>query len=195
MDVTRLQVLEIRQVKPKDFIQFWERSYSGYDEKFYRENIDKPLDEDRLVKWFAWKNGKRLSEKKRQSVRRYLSPKERIIRDADSDTLEEYLNRPGGAIWRIFWLHIQHHNRFPIYDQHVHRAMAFLLNWPVDALEIPGQNAAKVRMHLDHYRPFVSCFSDCEHRKVDRALWSFGRFLSTGYGREIFALPKPDSSE
>ena len=44
--------------------------------------------------------------------------------------MQEFLNRPGGAIWRIFWLHVQHTQHFPIYDQHVHRAMAFLVEEP-----------------------------------------------------------------
>ena len=95
--------------------------------------------------------------------------------------MQKFLNRPGGAIWRIFWLHLQHPRHFPIYDQHVHRAMAFTLKWP--DLEIPEQNPAKVRTYLAVYREFFARFKDCDHRQADRALWTFGRFLRTEYAR------------
>jgi hypothetical protein len=171
------------QDTPKNFVRFWEKLYSGYDEDFYREHIGQPLTEERIANWFKWKNGRRLSARKVQTVRRYLSPEEHIGRDADRDTLAEFLNRSGGAIWRIFWLHLQHHKHFPIYDQHVHRAMAFMLNWP--AREIPVENAKKVCIYLDSYRPFFDRFGDFDHRQVDRALWGFGRFLKSEYGRII----------
>src|SRR5438128_2250037 len=131
MDAISWPILSISEVKPKDFVRFWEQLYSSdYDENFYREYIGQPLTEDLIAKWFKWKNRTPLSAGKTQAIRRYLSPEEYIGRDADADTLAAFLNRPGGAIWRIFWLHLQHHRHFPIYDQHVHRAMAFILKWP-----------------------------------------------------------------
>jgi hypothetical protein len=182
MDGISWPVLSIRQVTPKEFVRFWDQLYSDYDEGFYRDNIGKPLTEERIANWFRWKNGKPLSARKTQSVRRYFSPKESIGPDADKGTLEKFLKRPGGAIWRIFWLHLQHPQHFPIYDRHVHRAMAFMLNWPSPNLEIQPSNPAKVRTYLQSYRPFFARFEGCDHRQVDRALWSFGRLLKK-YGR------------
>jgi hypothetical protein len=182
-------VLGISQVQPKDFVRFWEQLYSGYDEDFYRENIGQPLTEKRIAEWFVWKNGTPLSADKTKTIRRYLSPEEHISHNADAATLEAFLNRPGGAIWRIFWLHVQHHLRFPIYDRHVHRAMAFLLKWA--ECEIPVHDHTKVRKYLEFYRPFFEQFEDCDRRQVDRALWSFGRFLKSEYGRII---PPPSTS-
>jgi hypothetical protein len=183
MDGTRRPIFGVRHVAPKEFVRFWEQMYSGYDEEFYRDNIGQPLTEERIAGWFAWKNGTPLSAKKIKAVRRYLSPDERIGHAASIEALRNFLNRPGGAIWRIFWLHLQHPRRFPIYDQHVHRAMAFMLKWPRPRLEIPQSNPAKVRMYLEDYRPFFALFSGCNYRRVDRALWSFGRLLRTEYAR------------
>ena len=61
--------------------------------------------------------------------------------------------------------------------------MGFLLKLP--NLAIPAHNPAKVRTYLQLYRPFLDRFNDCDYRQVDRALWSFGRFLKTGYSRII----------
>jgi hypothetical protein len=179
-------VLGSHYVSAKDFVRFWAKLYSGYSEDFYRENIGQPLTEGRIAGWFAWKNRTRLSAKKIKTIRRYLSPEEHIEHDVDIDALTQFLNRPGGAIWRIFWLHLQHPRHFPIYDQHVHRAMAFTLKWP--NLEIPARNPAKVRTYLGVYRPFFAHFNGCNARQVDQALWSFGRFLGTEYATAITSL-------
>src|SRR4051812_8299972 len=103
MDVISWPVLGISQVQPKEFVRFWEQLYSGYDEDFYRENIGQPLTEERIAAWFAWKNGTPLSVNKTKTIRRYPSADERISQDADAATLEAFLNRRGGVIWRIFW--------------------------------------------------------------------------------------------
>ena len=170
-------VLRLRQVTCRDFVQFWERLYFPYDENFYQKHIvQPPKSEQQIIDWFEWKNGMPLSEKKKKTILRHFVPdRECIGHDADTDTLTTFLNRPGGAIWCIFWLHLQHPRHFPIYDQNVHRAMAFMLKWTDH--EIPASNPKKVRIYLEKYRPFLSRFDDCKPRQVDRALWSFGRFL------------------
>ncbi|QDU92646.1 DNA glycosylase family protein [Lignipirellula cremea] len=182
-------ILGVQHVARHAFVGFWERLYTGYDEEFYQTNIGQPLTPERIADWFAWKNGRPLSAKKIRTIRRYLSLDERIDRDAGTEALQKFLNRPGGAIWRIFWLHLQHPEHFPIYDQHVHRAMAYLQGWP--RLEIPRQNPAKVRAYLENYRAFFASFKDGNPRRADRALWSFGKFLRTEYAhvfREPFRL-------
>jgi hypothetical protein len=190
MDGTGWPIFCVHKVTLRDFVRFWEQLYSGYDEDFYQANIGRPLTEERVAGWFVWKNGTPLSAKKIKGVRRYLSPEEHIDRAATTEALLKFLNRPGGAIWRIFWLHLQHPEHFPIYDQHVHRAMGFMLNWP--DLEIPNSNPEKVRAYLGHYRTFFARFEGCNHRQVDRALWTFGRFLRTEYGRVLKARPSEE---
>src|SRR5262249_40139220 len=105
MDVIIWPMLNVCRGSPKDFVRFWEELYSGYDEDFYQENISRPLTKERIAEWFAWKNGTSLSAKKLKTVRRNFSPEEAIERDADAGALSAFLNRPGGAIWRVFWLH------------------------------------------------------------------------------------------
>ncbi len=163
-----------------EFIAFWDRHYSGYDEDVYQRNIGQPLTDKRIAELFVWKNSMRLAGGKAKSVARYSSPQERIPANADNATAQAFLSRPGGAIWRIFWAHLQHPNEYPIYDQHAHRAMAFLRGWP--NIEIPDGPSAQVRMYLDEYRLFFQQFKGLPHRSVDRALWSFGKFISLGYG-------------
>jgi len=51
--------------------------------------------------------------------------------------------------------------------------------------EIPIHGPTKVRAYLEEYRPFFDRFAGCERRQVDRALWSFGKFLTTKYGRQM----------
>jgi hypothetical protein len=53
--------------------------------------------------------------------------------------------------------------------------MAFVLRLPKP--EIPRGNRAKVLTYLEEYCPFFRRFDGYNHRQVDRALWSFGRFL------------------
>jgi hypothetical protein len=64
--------------------------------------------------------------------------------------------------------------------------MAFMLRQP--DLEIPVYNPKKVHTYLEDYRPFFDRFGDCDSRQVDRALWSFGRFLKSGY-RDLITPP------
>lgn len=193
MDGNSWPILDVRYVSLKDFVRFWERLYSGYDENFYQENIGQPLTEERIAQWYEWKNGRALSTKKNESIRKYGKPAERIGLETNTDTLREFLNRPGGAIWRIFWLHLQHPRHYPIYDQHVHRAMAFMLKRT--DLNIPTTNPAKVRAYLQEYRLFFAQFHECHFRQVDRALWSFGRFLQTEYANIVGSPPNQEDVE
>ncbi|MCX5658349.1 MAG: hypothetical protein NTW19_01340 [Planctomycetota bacterium] len=166
-----------------EFVDYWDRLYSGYDEEVYRENIGQPLTKERILKWFEWKNGRPLSRFKATSILRYSSPDEQIAVDATADDVRDFLNRPGGAIWRIFWLHLQHPSLYPIYDQHVHRAMAFLEGR--NDREIPVSNARKIHVYLQEYQPFFRQLACPDHRRVDRALWTFGRFLVSVYGEMV----------
>jgi hypothetical protein len=128
---------------------------------------------------FEWKNGSVLSARKRKSVEKYLEPDDRITSEAESAELRTYLCRPGGTIWRIFWLHLQHPLRFPIFDQHVFRAMIYLKGQP--ERKLAGRESSKVDCYIDEYLPFAASFNVLPLRKLDRALWAFGRFLSLRY--------------
>ena len=166
---------------PQAFVACWERCYSFDKERgdFYQTNRDLPLTDEQIMNWFVWKNGGPLAAKKKQTVRRNFTAKGVSATPPSEDELSAFLNGPGGAVWRIFWLHLQH-PRFPIYDQHVHRAMAFLKTGKCH--EIPGHNPTKIETYLESYRQFFARFAGIPPRRVDRALWSFGRFLKSSYG-------------
>lgn len=178
-------VLRATKLTRKEFVDFWQCLYAGYDEEFYQDNIGKPqpLTDERIRKCFEWKNGSPLSAGKAKSILRYSAPEERISYDADDASQRSFLRRPGGAIWRIFWAHLQHPTQYPIYDRHVHRAMAFLKG--CDDLEIPRSNPSKVGTYLDEYRPFFWEFKAFSPRRVDRALFAFGKFIASGYGEML----------
>jgi hypothetical protein len=167
-------------VNKSEFINFWSKQYSFENEHLYDDNIGKELIEDRIWALFRWKNGKPLSGKKRASVKEnFINEKIKIPQYLDNTVLSTYLNRPGGAIWRIFWLHCNNPNIYPIYDQHVHRAMAKIKAW--EEPEIPPQNRVKVEMYIKHYLQFWREFLEFPAKPVDEALWAHGKFLKLKY--------------
>ena len=111
----------------EQFIEFWSTQYDYPNERLYKDNIDNELTEKSVFELFEWKNGLTLSGSKRQSIYdNYITENDLISKDASTEAIKEYLNRPGGAVWRIFWLHCNYTAKFPIFDQHVYRAMAYL---------------------------------------------------------------------
>jgi len=125
-----LPVFKQALVGKSDFIEFWSRQYSYENESLYEDNIGKELTAKRIWDLFLWKNGRPLSDKKAASVKQnFIDDKTDIPSERDDLFLSAYLSKPGGAIWRIFWLHCNRPQTYPIYDQHVHRAMAKLKGW------------------------------------------------------------------
>jgi len=125
----RFIIYEPVGVDAKAFVEFWADRYTGYDDDFYEANVGQELTEARILDWFEWKNGTPLSQAKRRSVmRNFVARRDELVQIED-DTPSAVLTRfsEGGVIWRIFWLHCWRPARFPIYDQHVHRAMRSLM--------------------------------------------------------------------
>jgi hypothetical protein len=161
------------------FVAFWSGRYTGYDDTFYAANVGQELTEARILQWFEWKNGTPLSGLKRDSVlKNFVARRGELATIQADETPERMLARfsDGGAIFRIFWLHCWQPERFPIYDQHVHRAMRFIEANVIE--EIPAKDADKVRAYLRQYLPFHARFSGLPQRAVDKALWAFGKFIS-----------------
>jgi hypothetical protein len=164
------------------FVEFWRRVY-GDDktEKLYSDNIQGELTEKKILKLFEWKNGSRLAKHKEASVRRNFIERRQELEQLRPDQKPEDLlgHFPeGGVIFRIFWLHCWQPERFPIYDQHVHRAMAFIQTGTLE--EIPADDAPKIASYIHRYVPFHSTFDGIDSRSdraVDKALWAFGKYL------------------
>jgi len=162
------------------FVEFWSARY-GYEpelENFYTNNIGQH-DPCAIMKLFLWKNGGFLSRRKAESVKQnYL---DRLCEFGSFDAgirAEDFLrNFGGGAIWRIFFFHCFRQD-FPIYDQHVHRAMTYIQGENFKELA-ECSDAMKVKLYLKHYLPFHQTFAGLDPRLVDKALWTFGKFIKS----------------
>lgn len=174
----RFTVLMPKRASEVEFVEFWASLYSAPNEQLYDLNIGKRLTDRRLSELFEWKNGGPLSVLKAASVRRhYLGQKPTVTLQSSRSDLVDFISRSGGAIWRIFWLHCHDHDTYPIFDQHVYRAMRFLQTGNV--MEVPVSNKKKATCYVDEYVPFYESFAYPNPRIVDKALWSFGKLLVT----------------
>lgn len=172
-------IYEALQATPTRFVEFWSPRYEYARQDLYDDNIGHELTEQRIFDLFQWKNGTPLSSRKQASVRRNF-----VERRGELEQLQHYQKATdflahfadGGAIWRIFWLHCWQPVRFPIYDQHVHRAMAFIQTGTPE--KIPAHDPRKIDSYIRRYLPFHATFDGIDSRSVDKALWAFGKFLN-----------------
>jgi hypothetical protein len=162
------------------FVKFWEARYNYGDDLLYDQNIGQPIGTETVRKLFTWKNGSVLSKRKSASIKKnYLDRLDALSASEQSKSAEELLGQfnKGGAVWRIFWLHCWKPEQFPIFDQHVYRAMRFIKSHTVE--EIPSADARKIEIYVNEYIPFHQQFSEMHFRQVDKALWAFGKFTKT----------------
>ncbi len=177
----QLTALLPTRVSPTDFAAYWSDLYHDPREELYLENIGKPLTPNRVRALYLWKNGGKLSKIKGQSVEQNYIQR---IKEAETLPLDtpaaNFLDAfsDGGAIWRLFWLHCWQPNRYPIYDQHVHRAMTFIEQEKAEELN-DCNDKEKISMYLNQFLPFSRKFKSIQPRTVDRALWAYGKFLKT----------------
>jgi hypothetical protein len=166
-----------------DFVRLWSARYVYRLGAEYEHHLVRPLTREALQELFEWKNGGSLSREKQKSIEdHYLCHVAKLNELAMDTTATDFLaSFGGGAIWRIFLLHCWN-QCFPIYDQHVHRAMKFMRSGKPS--EIPSSRDKVIRSYLDEYLPFHRQFADLNQREVDRALWAFGKFLKQRKGEE-----------
>ncbi len=165
------------------FVQFWSQQYHDINEDLYTQNIAiRPPTSDSVRELFRWKNGGQLSERKRQSVEQHFVGRLNDLQRFDGDFEPAgFLHHfhGSGPIWRIFFLHIHQPERFPIFDQHVFRAMRYI---QTDGLaELPFDPEERIRIYDKEYRGFHTGFGTHQDRAVDKALWAFGKFLKLHY--------------
>ncbi len=171
-------IYEPKRVDREAFVLFWSQRYQYMQEHVYYENIGQSPTSERVIALFEWKNGTPLSALKLQSVKHNFARRiDELMNIPVEEGAYDFLKRfhSGGAIWRIFWLHCWQPEKFPIYDQHVYRAMAFIKTGRKD--EIPTYDPRKIDSYVEKYLPFYSEFKGIPYREVDKALWSFGKFL------------------
>lgn len=181
----------------KEFVEFWMRLYEYPNEHLYNDNIGQQLTKQSILALFEWKNGSRLSNRKDVSVRaNFINRRRELEQLGPNKTTEKLLAHfpNGGVIFRIFWLHCWQPTRFPIYDQHVYRAMKFIQTGRVE--KIPKDNAPKIASYINEYMPFFATINARQarytDRDVDKALWAFGKFLKKESNRRVFDLNQVD---
>ena len=113
------------------FINFWSKLYTFSNEAIYTESINKEtFTKTDIQNLYKWKNGMKLSVLKQKSLDTKIKAKLSIInvfKKNDGIDLESFKNEFKNltAVWKIFLLHIIKPDKYPIYDQHIHRAFLF----------------------------------------------------------------------
>jgi len=166
------------EMEKQDFIAFWAQKHFYSLEYLYEENIGQTLNRERVIKLFTWKNGGNIATKKIRSIEDNYLPS--LIEIPVLNNIENgriYLESlGGGVIWNIFWLHCLKPQLFPIFDQHTYRAYKFITESRIaETAELKDNE--KIELYLKNYIHFFSQLGSNENRKVDKALFMYGRFL------------------
>lgn len=177
----------------KEFVDFWEQFYqSKIPDEAYRTNlkVGAELTKENINLLWRWKN------------ERYgpplIEPTEAILKDINSFRKREHIDEASerefwrkvaaitpGVVWQVFLFHMARPEDYPILDQHVMRAFFAVTRGYVYC------NPKEVRVPCHSHERFCSVYSDYrefffdlvkeagspELKKVDRALWAFGKHL------------------
>ena len=145
-----------------NFIASWSILYSYSNEAIYKKAISKEvLSINDIQNLYVWKNGMKLSELKQKSLDDKIKSKRSIINKFKSNDKidtecfkKEFKNL--SAVWKIFLLHIINPNKYPIYDQHIHRTFLFIHKEDytnISNTSITDKN--KEKFYFDRYLPFI----------------------------------------
>jgi len=182
----RIFVLKsISSASINEFVEHWRPLYAYANEGLYKNNIAvEQFNLKNLTELFQWKNGMILSGKKEKSLqekvigRIELINKYKRINNIDLDQFNgDFSNM--SAVWRIFLLHIICPNKFPIYDQHIHRTYNFIngIEWKTVKNTMPNQQ--KMEFYQNTYLQFINEIKYPEIKALDEAFFAFGQFLNT----------------
>jgi hypothetical protein len=133
---------------------------------------------------YKWKNGMKLSVLKQKSLDTKIKAKLTIINTfKKSETIDleafqiEFKNIT--AVWKIFLLHIIKPNKYPIYDQHIHRAFLFIHNEDWSKITNTMSVQAKEQFYFERYLQFVEAQNIKDLKRLDEAFFAFSQFLNT----------------
>lgn len=169
-----------------EFIDFWKQLYVDTNDKLlYSPTIAKhEFDGTDIQKLYEWKNQSILSSKKQKSLDEKIKGKLNLINqlktqeNIDLDVFNEDFSNLKTAVWRIFLLHIIKPEKFPIYDQHIHRAYNFIHGLPYQDIDDKIKDKLKLDFYFKKYLPFIN--DECKGislKKIDEAMYCFGQFL------------------
>ena len=181
-----LPILTNRQTGSlQEFISFWSKLYVYDNAVLYERIHNTTLSEDDLKDLYKWKNGMKLSQPKEKSLNTKIISKIEIVnnlRAASNFDLEYFLKefKQVSVVWKLFLLHILKPNRFPIYDQHVHRAYRFINNQSSNGIKASMNESVKLKFYFEEYYPFVRESKITNLKKMDEAFFAFGQFINIG---------------
>ena len=169
----------------QEFISFWSKLYVYNNAVLYERIHNTTLSEDDLKDLYKWKNGMKLSQPKEKSLNTKIISKIEIVnnlRAASNFDLEYFLKefKQVSVVWKVFLLHILKPNRFPIYDQHVHRAYRFINNQSSNGIKASMNESVKLKFYFEEYYPFVRESKITNLKKMDEAFFAFGQFINIG---------------
>ncbi|MFD2915835.1 hypothetical protein [Psychroserpens luteus] len=169
-----------------NFINSWSKLYSFSNEAIYSKSIVKEtLTKTDIQNLYKWKNGMKLSVLKQKSLDTKIKVKLTIIntfKKSDSIDIEAFKIefKKVSAVWKIFLLHIIKPNKYPIYDQHIHRTFLFIHNEDCSNISNTSiSNKAKEQFYFERYLPFIESQNIKDLKKLDEAFFAFGQFLNT----------------
>lgn len=192
MNELLLPIFTWQSKSKKSFVCFWSQYYKDPNEKTYSTAIIKrQFSLNDIEHLFKWKNGMSLSKLKKKSINK-LQEKLTIVNELKTHFDIEKFNlqfKDLSPIWKIFLLHIISPLKYPMFDQHVCRGYYFITC--NKAWKKPAENKDKENVYFDQYIDFFNKLSDdigmsktiSERKKVDEALWEFGKFLKSPYGK------------
>lgn len=175
-----------------EFVQFWARMYPRKelerDARLYLPYIrGGPLTPDAVRSLFAWKANPPLNPSQRRWMERECVGRlDEFNGLKPSTSPEDFLERwqSGGSIYRLFWLHVWKPSTFPVFDRFAFAAMSWITAG--QARDLTGSKARVIQTYCQEYVPFFSSAQSFlsteqgefhEARSLDRALWSFGKFI------------------
>ena len=173
------------------FIDCWSKYYDYRGNEIYFKHLNKnPLETEDIRELFKWKNGMRLSTLKGISFETKIMPRLEIINNLKQERRITFqiINdsfHDVSAIWKIFLAHIVNPRRFPIFDQHVYRAMIYLQTQKIE--ELKNYDQVKLEKYQNEYLKFFNNISTeiSDYKKYDEAMWAFGRFLKQNRLRSL----------
>ena len=172
-----------RAVSPTQFVNFWCKHYHDPRHDIYVQNIGKPLNRQRARALICWRSRTGYTKEQRAVIEKEFLARIEVARAMPRATsaerwLEEFPR--GGAMLRLFWLHIWQPRRFPLFDSHIYRASCHVLGLAHQSPSKLGE-VGQIRFYIDHYLGLYQCFEGLDARKVEPALHALGLFL-TRYG-------------
>jgi hypothetical protein len=205
--MTGLVTLDSTPSTPRQFVDLWSNLYT-FDDAAYNIHIQMPaggpLSSSDVSELMAWKSGKRHEALAREWGATVALATINFPRSAstlgdpalrahfaliDAQLKAAGLNSSGSIVWVIFLCHLGQPASVPIYDVNVWRAWGFITGW------LRQKHLALVPTTLSSYLAYRAWFNQLatshglQPRELDRALMSFGQFISSGWGPLLGPIP------